>query len=364
MTTSKSTDTTRVGVLPDVTDMSNAGAALAYAKAGVCVVPVRPGTKDPGSFLGKGWQHQATRDVDTVCAWWRRWPNAGIAMHVGASGFLVIDVDYPEHVPDWLWPLLDKAIFRPTTSDPTSRRGHYFFRLRREQRFGNGLGGLRPPKGRKWGEVKCHGGVVILGPSVHPRAAEGGRYATGPGGTAPELPDEIADKLNDAPDTETYRLMTPGELDAGAKAFLLLYDNNRDPSALAAIVDNFDPAPGGRHGSMYDTLCWAMREGKAGCFPAQVAHDELKHGGRALSADRRVTATPTNGTGWFAMRSTPPTQTAPENNYGRERIAINGPIPTRRFGWPSYWPNAPGSKVLRLRSGCSSGFGGGVHTGK
>jgi len=38
--------------VPDVTDMDAPAAALAYAKAGWYVGPVRRGTKDPGSVLG------------------------------------------------------------------------------------------------------------------------------------------------------------------------------------------------------------------------------------------------------------------------------------------------------------------------
>ena len=44
-----------VAVLPDVSGMSNAEAAETYAKAGFCVVPIRLGTKNPGSLLGRGW---------------------------------------------------------------------------------------------------------------------------------------------------------------------------------------------------------------------------------------------------------------------------------------------------------------------
>ena len=96
--------------------MSNAEAAEAYAKAGIRVVPIKPGTKNPGSYLGRGWPARATCDLDTVRRWWRKRPDAGIAIHVGGSGLLVIDVDIPENVPDWLWPLLERAVFRRTTS--------------------------------------------------------------------------------------------------------------------------------------------------------------------------------------------------------------------------------------------------------
>jgi hypothetical protein len=47
-------------------------------------------------------------------------------------------------------------------------------------------------------------------------------------------------------------------------------------TANAPILDNFDPTPNYRHASMYDTLCWAMREAKSGRFSAQHALDECK----------------------------------------------------------------------------------------
>jgi hypothetical protein len=60
MTLSDPTGASRDGFLPDVDGLSNVNAALAYAGAGACIVPVRPGTKDTGSFLGR---EGATLDV-------------------------------------------------------------------------------------------------------------------------------------------------------------------------------------------------------------------------------------------------------------------------------------------------------------
>ena len=109
--------------LPDVAGMTNAEAAEAYAKAGIRVVPIQCGTKNPGSYLGKGWPQLATCRLDTVRGWWRRWPTAGIATHIGASRLLVIDIDHPEHVPDWLQRLLEVAIFRPRQATLTVGAG-------------------------------------------------------------------------------------------------------------------------------------------------------------------------------------------------------------------------------------------------
>ena len=71
-------------------------------------------------------------------------------------------------------------------------------------------------------------------------------------------------------------MLTPGELRENAKQFLATYTDNKEPKALAPILDNFDSTPNYRHASMFDTLCWAMREAKAGRFAAQEAVDELK----------------------------------------------------------------------------------------
>ena len=86
----------------------------------------------------------------------------------------------PENVPEGLWPLLERAVFRRTTSNPESRRGHYFYRLRPDEMFGNGLGQLKLPNGKKWGEVKCYGGGLVLAPTVHPKAVDGHQYHSGP----------------------------------------------------------------------------------------------------------------------------------------------------------------------------------------
>lgn len=42
------------------------------------------------------WQHEATRDPDRIRAWWKSWPDAGIGIVTGKSGFFVIDLDVSE----------------------------------------------------------------------------------------------------------------------------------------------------------------------------------------------------------------------------------------------------------------------------
>ncbi|CAM3636161.1 phage/plasmid primase, P4 family [Mycolicibacterium frederiksbergense] len=261
--------------LPDVTGMSCAEAAEAYAKAGCHVIPIRPGTKNPGSYLGNGWQQQATDDLDKVRDWWTRWPDAWLALHAGASGFLVIDIDKPENATDELWRLVEGALYRRTEADPANRRGHYFYALKPGERFGNGLGKLKPARGKKWGEVRCYSGCIVVAPTPHLRATEGASYSPTPAGPVPMRPDELAQKLTELPEPEWRELqpLSVAELDARTQTFLDTYTDDREPFALASMLKEFDLS--GRHESMWDALCWAMREAKAGRFPAKRADDML-----------------------------------------------------------------------------------------
>jgi hypothetical protein len=261
---------------PNVSGLKNSEAAEAYAKYGIPVVPVPPGTKHPGGYLGQGWPKLATCDLDTIRDWWRRWPDAGIATHVGGGQLLVLDVDKPENVPDWLWPLLESAVFLPTTSEPDTGRGHYVYRQRPGDRFGNGLGKLKQPKGKAWGEIRGYGGGLVLAPTVHPRADEGGAYTAVKDQPIPYVPEQIAEKLNAVAEDAERELLTPAELDAKVKVFLADYADDREPYALRPILAAFDATPGGRHDSMWEAVCWGLREAKAGRFAARTVVDELQ----------------------------------------------------------------------------------------
>ena len=64
-------------------------AALAAARSGLYVFPVRPYGKTPAV---RDWEHAATTDPTIITAWWRSRPyNIGIA--TGPSRLLVVDLD-------------------------------------------------------------------------------------------------------------------------------------------------------------------------------------------------------------------------------------------------------------------------------
>lgn len=66
-------------------------AASTLAGAGVPVFPCVPGGKQP--LTNRGF-HDASADQQRVTSWWRRWPDANLALPTGAaSGVDVVDVD-------------------------------------------------------------------------------------------------------------------------------------------------------------------------------------------------------------------------------------------------------------------------------
>ena len=64
--------------------------ALAYADRGWPVFPCKPGAKEPATSHGF---RDATTDPDKIAWWWRRQPEANLAIATGSPGPDVLDVD-------------------------------------------------------------------------------------------------------------------------------------------------------------------------------------------------------------------------------------------------------------------------------
>jgi Bifunctional DNA primase/polymerase, N-terminal len=171
-------------------------AALRYAAAGLYVGPLDAGSKHPGSVLGDGWQKQTTRDPELIAAWFAG-TNRGVFIHAGRSGLLIFDVDHPDVVPDDLRrALAEVAPPYQTTRIGDTRRGHYLFRQPPGRMLGNSTGTL----GGTWGEIRGRNGVIVVAPTMHKDAADGGLYAWQRVGLVPRLPDYLANHLPDALD--------------------------------------------------------------------------------------------------------------------------------------------------------------------
>ncbi|GAC00531.1 putative primase [Gordonia namibiensis NBRC 108229] len=221
------------------TDITMADAASALVRAGFRVLPTtsvptdrKPGedaSKNPGSLVGKGWQHRSTIREDEITKWftpsadpteavqragfYRAVPLAtvNLAIHIGPE-HTVLDVDNPDAVPPWMWPHLDRACFH-SSSATDDRRGHYIFKTPAGHSFTNGrIGGpgidpvtffapgdVREPRTRTHtkspGEVRHNNAIILTAPSQHPKAHLGRRYQWIRVGEIPVMPDELAKGL-------------------------------------------------------------------------------------------------------------------------------------------------------------------------
>lgn len=243
-------------------------AAIAYAHAGWYVVPVKAGTKHPGSVLGSSWQQQSSRDVAELVSWFAG-TDHGLALHVGRSGAVVLDVDHPDDLPDVLGQAFGHSpppMQTTRTGDP--RRGHYLYAAPDGRTIGNGTGRL----GKTWGDVRGLNGVIVVAPSQHPSATQGGRYAWAQTGTLPVLPVTIADALEDASPAQD------AATDAQVQGFVDEHTTSTRSGALRAVLARLDRElfAGSRHAATLSALCWVARGARAGFYPARDAFAQVQ----------------------------------------------------------------------------------------
>lgn len=138
--------------------------ALRYLKKGWSIFPVSAPDREP---MLK-WKEFQTRQpsVAEVQAWWRRWPNAGIAIVTGrVSGLVVVDID----------PRKGGNVEGLPPTDLTSWTGgggmHYFYAY--PENFEGSVpqqanGPAHPDEQRRGKDVRGDGGYVVAPPSIHP----------------------------------------------------------------------------------------------------------------------------------------------------------------------------------------------------
>ena len=244
--------------LPD--DIDNLTAALAYARAGWYVLPAKRGTKHPGSVVGNGWHHTSSRDPEQIAAWFAG-TNHAIALHCGRSGVLAFDVDHPENLPGILRPHLDPAPFQNTRPDEDPERGHYPFLMPPGRTIGNSAGQLAGA----WGDVRGLNGVIIAAPNP-----DGRRWVRD--GDLPELPEQLAELLDDASPAED------AASDQAVKAFIAGHTDSTDPDVLdgltKALREKF-AAGESRHTSTVSVTAGAMKEARAGYYTPRYAIDTI-----------------------------------------------------------------------------------------
>lgn len=251
--------------IPVIGDDDDAmAAAFKYAKAGWYVIPIKYGTKHPGSVLGKGWQKQSTRDSEEIVALWAG-TDHGIALHCGRSGAVVLDIDNPDAVPDVIAQHAAAAPAQQTRPDMPGRQ-HLVYAVPSGRHLGNGNGKL----GGAWGEVRGQNGIIVVAPSHHP---DGGEYRWVRTGPVPQLPDDI-DALLPSADANDADSAT----DAQVVAFFDRHNAASNPGLLRAVANRWGErmAQGeSRHNTAASLAAWAMDEAQAGVYPAREADTTL-----------------------------------------------------------------------------------------
>lgn len=99
-------------------------AALRWASAGR---PVFPATRDKRPMTERGF-HDATTDLELIERFWRRHPDANVAVPTGQpSGLVVLDVDGQDGADSLHGLEHDHGKLPPTTSVVTPRGGQHFY---------------------------------------------------------------------------------------------------------------------------------------------------------------------------------------------------------------------------------------------
>lgn len=290
------TDAATPITIPDVAGLDTLAAAFAYGAAGLYLVPVRPRTKAPGGYLGKGWPSKSVRTGPDIHAMWEDKPEAGIGIHAGRSGLVVVDIDKPDRLDERVkaaiidlsppfqvtrrlpgagnpatWPdVLSVAVARLARVE---LRGHAVFRLPPGRMLGNGLGKLT----KGWGDIRGRNGFIVTAPSPHEEPD--GEYRWLRTGVVPYLPDGVADQLADASGTDDEATATDEQVAAFKEACREGNGNANWVNLVNAVLKRFqdDVAAGeGRHTAALRAATWMAREAAAGQYSAGVAFADLR----------------------------------------------------------------------------------------
>ncbi len=185
-------------------------AALGYASRGWPVLPCEPRGKRP--LTRQGFK-DATTDPGEIRGWWRRWPNANVAISTGPHSFDALDIDGPEGEQS-LTELEARHDELPAGPRQITGRGRQLF-------FRGGTLGVSV--GRLPGiDTRGDGGYVVAAPSIHP---DGPTYVMEDEDEAiPEPPEWLVRELRgDGEQRELPDLGPPVHVeDATARTLLLM----------------------------------------------------------------------------------------------------------------------------------------------
>ena len=208
--------------------------AVAYARAGLDVLPLTPGGKTPlGTLVPRG-KDDASSDVEQVRDWWVQCPTANIGVRP-ALGVVVVDVDPRAGGATALVELTRQhGGLTPTRAAWTGGGGLHAWYLAAGPLKGKLCNGV---------DLKTHSGYVVAPPSLHP---SGKRYVWGNNLPIAPAPAWLTAMMAAPPPRPLPRVS--GSLFSGA----------RDEGLLRLVA-----APGGdRHKRLYWATLRAVEEGR------------------------------------------------------------------------------------------------------
>ncbi len=237
--------------------------ALLYAGFGWRVFPVhtmrdgacscgRDSCSSPGKHpRTKRGCKDASTDEQRIRSWWKRWPDANVAVATGqASDLVVIDVD-PRHGGDDAWETLKHELDVPTTWEVQTGGGgvHAYFHYPEGKSISIGAGVLGPGV-----DHRGDGGYVVAPPSNH---ASGNPYFwdVAEGEPLAKLPESLAQRLIPAkkPTKSTGSAKgKPATPDAGPPWWAVLRRVGLEPDEIATIGEQLDEPNAARAAALYE----------------------------------------------------------------------------------------------------------------
>jgi hypothetical protein len=272
-------------------------AALGYARRGRPVLPVDRAKRPLGALVPRGLRH-ATTDLGTIEGWWRRRPDANVAIRT--DGLLVIDIDGEPGRASLRGLMLEHGDLTPTLEQATPRGGrHLVYLAPVGMRLSNSPRPLGSPSGidLRAGDR----GYIVVAPS---------RTGAGAYRWLNRLP------VAELPPTWAELLRRPEPVDPAAiPARLVNRESGYGAAALDGELDRVRNSSEGRRNSVLNEAAFALGQLEAGGeLPVGLAQPHLLTAALHVGLST-VEATRTIASGLTAGQRHP--RSAPRNGGSR-----------------------------------------------
>lgn len=280
-------------------------AALRYARRGWRVFPLL-GKLPPF----KAWQNEATTDPRRIRRWWRRWPNANVAILCDSQhGPIVLDIDGPSGAE-----LVERLNLPPTREAQSSKKS------KRHLYFDPATSGVHVPRiikvkfdDKRYDlDILGDGGYVVAPPSLHP---ETGRYYKWLSRIRPlPLPDAVLQLVSPYKENDKKSAAPPLPD--------IIHEGERD-TLLTSLAGSMR-----RRGASEDAIIAALREENATRVSPPLTDKELRKIARSIAkkapAGRGENLTELGNARRFVAQHREYTQSIPASRRSRAWLVWEG----------------------------------------